>query len=750
MKKVLQLSFYRLRKDKKQFLLLGVILLLTTIITNLSFTLFMNVGNVYDEMFKEMNTANIHVAIAKQQDNEVYVSDIKNMDFTKEVETREGLLSMAVAEDFQDTDFEMQTIFYDIDDNHKMNKLEITEGSEKKNQDGIYLPLYMSELGEFSVGDHISYRINDASYTWKVNGKVQEMQYGNYGAGTIGVFLSENEYEKLSEDNQCSLVQVYSIQTNQGADSEKVTKEITDYFSEHDISVLQVNYDSANKQVRTLFTNILVMVLFAFALIVLFVSLSLSKFKISNTIEMETANMGALKALGYTSNSIILTLVIPYVLVCGITLLIGIVLSNLLLPLAASLIGFQAGMSLEIGINWLSMIITFVSIELMTILFTYFGAAKIKKLQPVTAIREGSTGNGKRRNVLIILVLFFMTLLMSFAGTLFYNIVIETNNFTSTLSEEMPSVIIHTNETTAESIKNDILSMDEVKDVMFYSIEKVEVEDTTIQAFVSEDFSKVSNDLCYEGRSPENENEIAIGNSLVESGGYKIGDMIQVKQEDQTKEYKIVGFIQSVNYQGNVCELTNTGYARLSNDTNFTSQYIYVKDGVNTEKLVDKIEVQHKGELTKVINYEKLTQTTNDMYITAIKAVMIVIVLIIMLIIWLVLFMVIRSLIIQQRKELGIYKAIGYTNKQLRLKLASSFLPVAIPTIVITALLGLFYMEIICNVLFQSLGAMKNNLEISFVVLLIAALIIVVQTFIISFLLTVPIKKISVCELIKE
>ena len=747
MKKIRQLTFYRLRKDKKQFVLLAVILVLTTIITNLGFTLFMNVGNAYDAQFKEMNTANIHIAILENKFSNQYQKDIKDIKDVTDVEIRQGVLALAIAKDFQGSDFEMQTIFYNINDKHQMNKLDLVETTNAKNK-GVYLPLYISELGGYAIDDTITYQINDASYSWNVNGKIQEMQYGNYGSGSIGVFLDEQLYQDFSEANKESKVQVYSIQTTNTANTQKISKTISDYFSKQNITVLQMNYDEANKQSRTIFTNILVMVLFALALIVLFVTLSLSSFKIKNTIEIETANMGVLKALGYTSNEIISTLVFPYVFICTLSQCIGLILSNLLLPLTASLIGFQAGMVLKLHPSLIAIVVTFISITFITMLFTYFQAHRIKRLQPVVAIREGSMSDKKQRHTRLIIVLCLMSILMAFASTFFYNIVIESNNFTSTLSEEMPSAIVYT-KGSAKDIKNDLRFVNGVKEVMIYTTKKVEVEDKNIQAFVSEDFSKVANDLIYEGRNPKKANEIAIGSSLVSEFNYQIGDTLKLKLNTQTMEYKIVGFVQSVNFQGNICELTTAGYSKLTNDSTFTSLYVYTHDH-KVEEVIKTIEEQYTNQITKVVNYEKLSKTTSELYMGAMKVAMIVISIIILLILWLVFYMVIHALIIKQRKELGIYKAIGYTNKQLRLKLAKSFLPVAIPTIIISTLLAMFYMKGIYNILFQSIGAMKNNLELPIYVLLIAALIVIIQTFMISYFVSAPIKKISVCKLIKE
>ena len=112
--------------------------------------------------------------------------------------------------------------------------------------------------------------------------------------------------------------------------------------------------------------------------------------------------------------------------------------------------------------------------------------------------------------------------------------------------------------------------------------------------------------------------------------------------------------------------------------------------------------------------------------------------------------MIIKSLIIKRKQELGIYKAIGYSNTQLILQIAGSFLPVSAAAVLISAVAGVWYMPVINRALFQMIGAMKNNLEVSFTFLLLFAFAQIVLDFVISVCLALPIRRISAYSLIRE
>ncbi len=84
-----------------------------------------------------------------------------------------------------------------------------------------------------------------------------------------------------------------------------------------------------------------------------------------------------------------------------------------------------------------------------------------------------------------------------------------------------------------------------------YAGVSVSFGDGSLTAFVCEDFKKVTNDICYEGRSPKGEDEIAVGNALAQE--YPIGSRIEITSSDKSENYRVTGYIQSVNNGGNVC-----------------------------------------------------------------------------------------------------------------------------------------------------------------------------------------------------
>lgn len=766
---------YNLKKDKGSYISFGIVVLITAIMLNLALVLVFQVDRAYDNKFEDLETATINVCIPQIQDTDTLREDVKGLEGVSEVECREAVFLEAVVKDFRGTDFSMNTVFYNKDEFRDMNKLGIKEESAESTGESIYLPLYVASFGKFGLGDKIIYEIGDRKHTFLISGVLEEMQYGNYGKGLMGAYLPKSVYEEFANEYEQHMVTEYSIIANDNTEINFLNNEISNLLEEKNITMLTSCDKASTKDTRIMVCDLLILVLLAFALVILLVSVFLCKFRIRNSIEEDMVNMGVLKALGYTGNMIIGSVVLPYLMVTLIASLLGVIASYGILPSLSELLTLQAGFSFGLLFDIKGFICVEIILVFIVTVFTYAAAKRIRKLQPINAIRGNSEGkaikknyfpleethgnaklllvlklvfsNGKQ-NALLFGVFFVLTILIAFASTLFYNVIVKPNNFISTLSEEIPEIIIYPKEQYEAALLSDLQSDSEIKTVLKYTMGTVNIDDVPVTVFACEDFSKVSNDLCYLGENPNEKNEIALGSAF--EGKYKLGEQIEIQNGDVSCSYKITGFVQSVNYQGNVCEFSMEGYAALNSETIVPSLYVYLQDWTDVERYIEEIEESYGDTIFNLVNYQKMTETTQEMYSGITSIIVIVIFVLTILIALLVLYIVIKTLLVQRKQELGIYKAIGYSNWQLMVQLMGSFLPSSVLAVLLSSGLGLIYVPKINRFIFQTIGAVKNNMEVSFTFLMIFALIQIVVNLIISILLIKPIKKISAYALIKE
>lgn len=801
MKKIWTQIIYRLKKDKGSYISFGVIMLVTALLLNMACVLLFQVDKAYDDKFRKLNAADINFYIPKKQhdsETEKYLQDgLMDIKGVKDIECREAIYLNAIVKDFKGEDMDMNTVFYNVSSPRRLNLLEhrekVNEIYEDKNS--INIPYFVSNFGEFDTNDTIVYEIGGVKYEYRVAGVIEEMQYGNYGTSIIGAYLSDKAYETLKEKNEESLVMEYSLLLEDNADIDNIKGEITKLLEDKGIAKLDMGDAVSTKDTRTMVSSLLVLILAVFSLAVLVVSVALCKFRISNSIDEEIVSMGVLKAMGYTGSMVIASIIMPYVIVTVAFVLLGIVCSYAILPTLADILAVQSGFSFDVSIDLISLIIVLVLLTVVVVLFSYRAARKIRGIGAIDAMRscarkEKGTKNylplettsgktsillvlkqmlaSKKQNVLLFAVSFVLAILVAFASMMFYNIVIEPDNFMSTLSEEVPDGIItvkltgtenkteSTTKNNAEKVINSLEADNRVADVLKYATENMEVAGKSVSVFICEDFSRVTNDLCYKGENPKAANEIALGSIF--DGEYKIGDVIEIQNKADDKDsdngktvkYTVTGFVQSVNYNGAICELTSSGYESLFGESENVTLYVYLTDGVLAESFLKEYKDKFSTDIESTINSAKMQESSQEMFFGIAVILVVVIFVVTMMILMFILYIVIRSIIVQRKQELGIYKAMGYTSRQLILQVSGSFLPVSCIAILLSSLLGIWYLPSINNFIFETIGAMKNNMEISVVFLVIFALVQMGVNFVISYVLAKPVKKISAYSLLKE
>ena len=744
MNKISAFTLHNLKKAKGQYISFGVFICLTSFIINIALVLAFQTFKAYDGLFDKLDTADVNFIIPQIRDNKDLLTEVKGIDGVIFAEKHSGVFTSVTVREFAGSDFDMNTVFYDIDEERTLNLLDVTEYSEKSNS-SVYIPMYMKELGGFAEGGSIVYSIDGKEHTYVIGGTVSEMQYGNYGTGLIGGYFPKAVYQNFAHEYSDNVIAEYSLKISGTADISEIKNTITEILREKGVALLNINDKDASKQTRTMVCTLLIVIFLALAAIILAVSIFLSNFRIRSAIEDELAQMGVLKAVGYTSRLIIASAIMPYIITGTLSAVIGIALSYAVLPIAADVLAIQSGFSYTPEFDIMALLIVLLTLTFAISLFSYLSARKIHRLEPINAIRGITKNESAGKNVLLFTVASGIMVLLSFAGTLLYNVNVKPDNFMNTLSEESPSVIFTAEDGKMTELKGLLQNDGRVSLFLEYASASVSYADGSLTAFVCEDFSKTANDICYEGRSPAKDNEIAVGNAL--SDNYPVGNEIELTVDGKSAAYIVTGYIQSVNNAGAVCQLTSKGYEKIGEKTNSVNVYLYDK---NADDFIKEYEENHCAIIKSSVNYEQMSENGRKMYTGIVSVIVIILFVISVLMMLLVMYVIINSMLSRRRQEFGIYKAIGYTNRQLTVKTALGFIPVVAVASIISAIAGLWYLPAINKMIFSMIGAVKNHFEVSVWILIVFAVMFTAAAFVISVFLSAPIKKITAYSLLKE
>ena len=292
------------------------------------------------------------------------------------------------------------------------------------------------------------------------------------------------------------------------------------------------------KNVNTITINIGATILVAFAAIIVLVSLIVIRFRVSNSIEDGMANIGVLKAIGYTSRQILSSIILQFILIAFSASVVGVALSYVLMPFLGSVISTLSGLvwmqSFDLNMNLVSAFLVVFCVVIVTLL----SAFRVRKILPVAALRGGiqthsfrknhfplETAKGGlhfllaiksmlanvKQNIMILLIIIGLTFASVFSVVLYYNIASDNTAFINLFGTEPANVIVVANsDGDRREFLSDLEQMDHVRKVNLFDLIKTKVDGQTVYTNVTDDYNQLENNIVYEGRHPKHENEISI------------------------------------------------------------------------------------------------------------------------------------------------------------------------------------------------------------------------------------------------
>lgn len=278
----------------------------------------------------------------------------------------------------------------------------------------------------------------------------------------------------------------------------------------------------------------------------------------------------------------------------------------------------------------------------------------------------------------------------------------------------------------------------------------ITVEKLTIHSTIMIDYSKRRTNTIYKGRYPIHDNEIAINGNAAKLMGKKVGDLVTIKGQTEEKEYLITGFQQGANFAGLNASMTYSGYLKLFPDYKLNELYIYLDKNVNTAEYLQELLDDYGDVIVASTDLDKDYEEGMGIYTDIISVVGIAMLGVSFMIIILVLYFVLNSLVIRQRRKLGIQKAVGFTTLQLMHQVAFSVMPSILVGIAAGSILGAWLVNPIMSVAQNGMGIVKAHYIIMPDWIIVFSLGVAILSYVTSLLITSKIHKISAYALVTE
>ena len=772
---------YYFRKNKGQYISFCFIVAIAAAIFSMGLITVLNFGKMYEKKFQQYNCADVFYTMFDFDWPEDLAAQTEKLEGVSQVETRSNIMLSGSAT-YGDAGNTLTHIFFNMDEAHSMNDIE--PDGDTLELDSVKNPIYLSywiKTNGCKIGDRYQFISGDTTYNFTIAGFVEDMMYGNNNCGNMGIYLPEDDFKRMYDSvDENTHASTLCIALKDKQDGKMVFTELVKSLSGKLTYPYEYTYGyfELSQRNRTITATIVASVLVAFSLILVVITMLVINFRIKSSIEEEMQNMGILKAVGYISKQVLLSVAFPYILLATVFIPVGIFGSYLGLPMMEGIFGQLAGLSWKQGFDPISSAIVMSVIMVLVVMTTFLSAGKIRKLHAIEAMRNGIKHHNFKKNfvplskakcqihvalaaknffdsikqnIFLFIILAVMTFAGIYSGSGMYNSVLHPEGFIKVMSEENATVTLKAfTKEQAEEMLGELKENPQVEKAFYYDTENVMIDGLSTAAFVIKDYDKLDIDLCYEGRIPLHDNEITLGSTLAEKMKRKPGDMVTITYGEKKVEYLIVGLMQAPNYSGEACELTPEGFRRLKEQFEPLTINVYLKEPSLSAAFVQNMIKDYGDKLAAYCDVETMMKEGFGNFIPLTTMMIGTISIIVLILVTAILYMIIKTMIGHRNQELGILKAVGYTTGQLVLQISYSLLPTILLGTVAGGILGQLYVDRVWLACFYSMGIRKLSLGIPILWSVGIVAFLAIFSLLVSILMAGRIKRISAIELIKE
>ena len=225
----------------------------------------------------------------------------------------------------------------------------------------------------------------------------------------------------------------------------------------------------------------------------------------------------------------------------------------------------------------------------------------------------------------------------------------------------------------------------------------------------------------------------------------QIGDTVTIAANDKSEEYIISGIYQCANDMGSNFAMSKAGYLRIGNQS--LGEAYCLKNGEKAKEIAEKLNEVYGTEL--MVTAERGFNEIDDI-VSAVKALSVLVYMIAIIFALVVISLVCGKIFAKERQDYGIYKAMGFTARNLRLQFALRFMIVSLLGSGLGVILTLLLMNQCFAWLLSYVGISHIETEIVWMSVLVPIGMMAVVFFVFSYWKAGKIKKVQPRVLISE
>lgn len=669
------------------------------------------------------------VSSTQIEDTSKLALDMEALQEVERVETQHLIFSSYTANE-KESDSEGQLIAYAPQDSRYRFFTDDLSGYRKQSpviaSGEVYVSPSLISMFGIKLGDTINFAItrNGGTVPLTVKGFYENPFMGSSMIGMKGFLIAQEDYEVIVQKVREAGIDALArdgamLHVFRTAQSSGTTVELNSLINEStDLSAHTEFVHSADAiagfmmVLQNAFSGLLI----AFVVVLLFVVLTVLGHNITGTIEADFVNMGILKTTGITTGTLRTVQLIQYATFILSGMAAGLVLTMPLSSMVSNATLTTTGVRVPNAFPWGYCLGAFAIILFLLTAFIICKTAKIGCITPMKAIRGETEGisfdpqkspaisgkriplslavrqliTGRKRYISACIVAILLTFFVSMIGRMDTWLGTDGKGMMDAFNPADHDIGVQvfggTIDGDAQAV---VLDFTEITDTYLLAMPGASVNgvDYTINAI-----SEPERFHILSGRTCTANDEIVVTEFVAADLGVSIGDILTVTGGSGSSDYVISGIYSCANDMGDNIGMSRDGYLKIGkDDPQIWCHHYFLADATQKTAITEALDAQFGGD----VHVHENTWPGLFGIISAMQALVVFMYVMVLLFILIVTIMTGSKLLTAEQRDIGIYKAMGFSSGQLRLSFALRFGVVA----VIGSMLGTFLAAMLTDTL---------------------------------------------------
>lgn len=720
----------------------GVFILVLLVCTALGtvLSIWMNSERYLREEMERAGFGTLTAWVSNVPDMDALADNIADLEAVGNVDTQVVIYSDYTVND-QDSDSEGQLIPHGMEDRrYKFFEDELSgyRGDIPEIRPGeIYVSPSMISMFGVQIGDEIRFQVarGGQAADFTVKGFYEDPFMGSSMIGMKGFLISEADYsgiiqtirdtgiDALARDG--AMLHIFQADTNGEGVTVSQLNQLINENTELPQYLEFLHSGNAIAGFMLILQNAFSGLLAAFVVVLIFVVLIVLGHGIGSSIEADYVNMGILKTIGFTGGKLRRIQLAQYMLVILTGMVLGILAAVYVSRIvsAATLTTTGIRIPTDLPAAWCFLISGLLFLVLTG--FIVFKTGKLKRITPMKAIggeafiygtrvKKGFPirGNylkysmalrqltaGARRYSGACIVAILLVFFASMIGRMDTWLGADGKGMMDAFNPADHDIGVQIfGEHTPEEAEATVLSYTGITDRYLLAMQGVSVNgiDYTANAITDPERFHI-----VEGRTSKADDEIVMTEFVASDLGVAVGDTVTVQADLGSEEYVISGIYTCANDMGDNIGMSREGYLKIgSDDPAIWCHHYFLEDASQKEAIIVALDESYGGDVHVHEN------TWPGLYgiISAMQALLVFLYGMVAAFILIVTIMTGSKILSAEQRDIGIYKAVGFTSGQLRGTFALRFMIVAVLASIIGTILAAALTDSLVSIVMRMAG----------------------------------------------